>query len=257
MPTLHNAHLDGSPFFWGAGPVGVLLLHGFTATPVEVRSLAERLCDRGYTVAGPLLPGHGTVPEDLNRVRWQDWVDVAEGSYQQLAGQCDRVFIAGESMGGVVALYLASEHPEALGVMVYAPAIELTLGRFGRFALRIVAPFVPWRPKPGLDEEERWQGYRVDPLRGAGQLLRLQRETRRRLARIRQPLMVVMARLDTTVDPGAGKIILDGVRSETKELYWMEQSRHVILLGPELDQVTDLTLRFMTQALEARSGAEA
>jgi carboxylesterase len=232
-------------------------LHGFTATPIEVRSLAERLRDCGYTVAGPLLPGHGTVPEDLNRVRWQDWVDAAEDSYGQLAGQCDCVFLAGESMGGVVALYLASEHSEASGVMVYAPAIELPLGRFGRFVLRVASPFVPWRTKPGLDEEEKWQGYRVDPLRGAGQLLRLQRETRRRLAQIHQPLMAVMARLDTTVDPRAGEIILDGVRSETKELYWMEQSRHVILLGPELDQVTELTLRFMGQVLETRGRAEA
>ena len=234
----------------------MLLLHGFTATPIEVRSLAERLRDRAYTVAGPLFPGHGTVPEDLNRVRWQDWVDAAEASYRQLAEQCDRVFVAGESMGGVVALYLAAEHSEALGVMVYAPAIELTLSRFRRFVLRVAAPFVPWRPKPGLDEEERWQGYPVDPLRGAGQLLRLQHETRHRLSRIHQPLMVVMARLDTTVDPRAGEIILDGIRSETKELYWMEQSRHVILLGPELDRATDLTLRFMAQALEAHSGAE-
>ena len=141
--------------------------------------------------------------------------------------------------------------------MVYAPAIELTLSRFERFLLRVAAPFVSWRPKPGLDEEERWQGYRVDPLRGAGQLLRLQDETRHRLSRIHQPLMVMMGRLDTAVDPRAGGIILDGVRSETKELYWMEQSRHVILLGPELEQVTDLTLRLMTQALKTRGRAEA
>jgi len=26
-----------------------------------------------YTVAGPLLPGHGYEVEDMNKVCWQDW----------------------------------------------------------------------------------------------------------------------------------------------------------------------------------------
>ena len=112
-PAIHNAHLDGSPFFLEGGPVGVLLVHGFTATPVEVRSLADRLHAQGHTVAGPLLPGHGTKPEDLNRVRWQDWIDAAEEVYGRLAARSDRVFVGGTSMGAVIALYLASLHPEA------------------------------------------------------------------------------------------------------------------------------------------------
>jgi carboxylesterase len=104
--ALHNAHLEGGPFFWEAGPVGALLCHGVTATTAEVRPLARRLHEAGYTVAGPLLPGHGTRPEDLNRVSWQDWVGAAEEVYQKLSARCQRIFLGGESMGAVTAARL-------------------------------------------------------------------------------------------------------------------------------------------------------
>ena len=60
-----NPHLEGDSFFWEGGEVGILLIHGFTATTAEVRPLAEFLHKNGYTVAGPLLPGHYTKPDDL------------------------------------------------------------------------------------------------------------------------------------------------------------------------------------------------
>lgn len=248
-PELHNAQLDGSPFMLEGGPIGVLLMHGFTATPVEVRLLAKVLHDHGYTVAGPLLPGHGTRPADLNRVRWHEWAAAAETSYQALQGRCAHVFCGGESMGGVLALYLASEHPEAAGVLAYAPALVLTVRPMTRLLLRLLAPIVPWRKKQGLDERHKWQGYRVDPLRGAAQLLRLQRVVRTRLAQIHQPVLVVQGRLDTTVAPEAGEIILREVGSQVKERYWMERSTHVVLLGPELDEIAERTMCFMERAL--------
>jgi len=250
---LHNAHLEGGSFFWEAGPTGVLLIHGFTATAAEVRLLARRLHERGYTVSAPLLPGHGTDPADLNRTRWREWTDAAEGAYDQLAARCQQVLVGGESMGAVVALYLASEHPEVMGVMAYAPALKLALSPVDVIRLTLAAPFVPFHPKGSLDADTRWQGYRVDPLRGAVQLLRLARRVRRRLSRIEQPVLVVQGRRDTTVDPCVGEMILKGVRSQVKELHWMEHSPHVVLLGDERDQVTDLTLSFIESAAQ---GAE-
>lgn len=228
----------------------MLLLHGFTASPVEVRLLGEHLHKLGYTVSGPLLPGHGTVPDDLNRVRWQEWARAAEDAYQDLSARCSRVFVAGSSMGGLLALYLAAEHSQICGVMLYAPAILLRLGPVQEVLLPLVSRFVPFRAKPGLDEDDRWQGYKVDPLRGAVQLLRLQREVRRRLPQIEQPVQIVQGGKDMTVDPRVGEIILAGVRSKVKELHWMERSRHVIPLGPDLDEVVALAQRFMQEACD-------
>ncbi|MBK9207409.1 MAG: alpha/beta fold hydrolase [Anaerolineales bacterium] len=134
-PALHNPQLEGGPFFWEAGPVGVLLSHGYTATTAEVRLLAKRLHEKGYTVAGPLLAGHGTQSADLNHVSWRDWVASAEKTYEQLITRCKRIFIGGQSMGGVVALQLASQHPEAAGLLLYAPAIKLTMTTLDKIKL--------------------------------------------------------------------------------------------------------------------------
>ena len=53
--------------------IGILLVHGFTGSPASMRPWAEYLNQRGYTVKVPLLPGHGTTPEDLNLVKWEEW----------------------------------------------------------------------------------------------------------------------------------------------------------------------------------------
>lgn len=248
-PNLHNPHLEGDSFFWKSGPVGILLGHGFTATSAEVRPLAKKLHDKGYTVAGPLLPGHGTRPQDLNQVRWQDWVRTGESSLEQLFQACEVVFIGGESMGGVLALYLASRNPKISGVLLYAPAMRLVLSPLDKVKLYLGALFLNEVGRSSLDCSESWQGYPGLPLKGAIQLLRFQSATLARLSNIRQPVMILQGRRDTTVAPEAGKIILDGISSTVKELHWMENSSHTILLDVELDQSTDLSVSFMEKCL--------
>jgi carboxylesterase len=248
-PALVNPHLDGSPFFWSAGPVGVLLVHGFTATTVEVRDLAKNLVDAGYTVSAPLLPGHYTQPADLNRVRWQEWVETVEVSYAHLAETCHTVVVGGESTGGLLALYLAIQHPEVAAVLAYAPALRLQIRPWDHLRLRFLAPFIPYVPKPGSDQDTRWQGYPVNPLKGVLQLLRLQEEVRPGLPAIRQPLLVVQGCLDRSVHPGVPAEIISHVNSQVCELHWMAHSRHVLLLDDELDQVTNITLDFLHRAL--------
>ena len=242
---IFNPHHDGSPFFWQGGPVGVLLVHGFTATVQEVRLLAKQLRPHGYTIGAPLLPGHYTRPADLNHVRWQEWIQAGEEMYQKLRLQCETVFLGGESAGGLVALYLASQHPEAAGILAYAPALRLNLRPRDLALLRILAPFVAYRPKGNLDASNNWQGYPVNPLKGVVQLLQLQKEVSNLLPGIHQPVLVVQGRQDTTVHASVPDTIIERIGSIQKECHWMPHSGHCVLLDQELDQVTQLTLNFM------------
>src|SRR3990172_12692147 len=105
------------------GPVGVLMIHGYTGSPAEMRLIAEYLNGRGLRISAPLLPVHGTVPADLNRVAWTDWTRSAEQALAELSDQCKTVFVVGLSMGALLTLYLAGNHPGLPGVVVYSPAL--------------------------------------------------------------------------------------------------------------------------------------
>lgn len=233
----------------------MLLTHGLTATTAEVRPLARVLHDRGYTVAGPLLPGHGTRPEELNRFRWQDWAAEVEKVYLQLKTHCDKVFVGGESTGAVLALYMAYCHPEAAGILAFAPALRLNASRAEQLLLHLAAPFKAFIPKPVQDRpptiaDELWQGYRVNPLKGVLQLLRLQRVVRGLLPRICQPLLVIQGRHDPTVHPEVPEILAAETCSSLKEIVWLEQSWHCVAIDSEQDQVISLTLNFIERVLD-------
>src|SRR5262252_485179 len=108
-----------SPFDWTGDRRGVLLLHGFTGTPFEQRTLGERLHrDRGVTVCGPLLAGHGSSPRELALTRWQDWEASALAALDQLAQRCDRVAVGGLSMGGLLAVRMALLRPRLVRALV-------------------------------------------------------------------------------------------------------------------------------------------
>lgn len=244
-PEYQNPHLDGSTFFLPGGSTGILLFHGFTATTVEVRPLAEYLNQAGYTINAPLLPGHGTSPEDMLKVHWQDWISCAERALKELANQCENVIVAGESMGGLLSLYLASQHTSIRGIMVYAPALKID----GIWKAYLLTPFKKIVPKGYIkdDEEELfpWQGYNVLPLPAVIQLNHLQKVVLKRLRKIHQPILVMQGQLDKTINPGGSKIIIAEVSSSQKELIWLERSGHCVVLDREFEEVRRASVEFI------------
>lgn len=90
--------------------IGCLLIHGFTSTPAEMYPLAKVLNDEGYTVNSILLSGHGTTHDELLKVSYIDWYNDVESAYEELLFECEKVIVIGHSMGGLLALILASNY---------------------------------------------------------------------------------------------------------------------------------------------------
>ena len=248
---LVNPELEGDAFFWKGGDKGILLIHGLTATTAEVRPLAKRFHDEGFTVSAVLLPGHGTTPEELNQTQRKEWIAVCEKAYSELREKCSSVIVGGESTGAILTLHLASEHPEIKALLLFAPAMRLSASFLKTLFLIAVSSFVFAIPKKFENDTSSipWQGYKVNPLKAGVQLLKLQRETEKRLPRIYQPTLIIQASLDNTVDLKSGDMISRGIQSAVRESHWMEKSNHVVILDNELEEVTTITLEFVKKIL--------
>ena len=119
---ISRRELQGAaPLFWRGGPTGCLIIHGFMASPNEVGWLGTHLAEAGHTVYVPRLPGHGTDPSHMKRVRWQDWYAAVRDSWHLLRQQCERVVVIGHSMGGLLGLLLAEDETLDGLVMVAVP----------------------------------------------------------------------------------------------------------------------------------------
>src|SRR4030042_1941254 len=96
---LEKNNQSKSIFLKGDNEIGILLLHGWTSPPDELLPMAKYLNSFGYTIYAPLLRGHGTRPEDLERVRWKDWLEDAREALRELEKKSTKIFVGGISMG--------------------------------------------------------------------------------------------------------------------------------------------------------------
>lgn len=108
----------------GDGRKGVLLLHGMTGAPGEMRLVGRRLQRAGLGVSAPLLAGHGKDKAALLASTWRDWLASARGGYQRLAAEVDEVYVAGICVGGALALALCAEFPQIKGAAIYSMTFE-------------------------------------------------------------------------------------------------------------------------------------
>jgi len=241
----------GEPFFFAGGDDGVLLVHGFTGTPFEMRWLGEQLAAQGYTVLGIRLTGHATQQQDMIRARFQDWIANVEDGYHLLRKSCSRLYVGGLSMGGVLSLHSAAELPWQ-GVFSLSAPIESPDTRLATF--RPVLPLLSkvWRfsakGKPDwadLQLAEDHLEYPTHPVRAAVELDMLLAKMRKNLLRIKIPVLLVHSRSDRVVSWRHAERILQRIASEDKRLVLLEKSGHGITRDVEREQVLQEILTFL------------
>ena len=228
---IRNPQLSGEDLYWKGSQTGFLLIHGFTATTAEVRLIAEKLHQAGFTAAAPLLPGHGTHPDDLNQVSWHMWLEKVKETYEQLLDDCKHIYVIGESMGAILALELAAQHPEIAGLLLFAPAIKVRK----LWLARLLAPFKKYLKKSDEDDGLAWKGYNVYPLKATVEFLNMQRHARKLLPQLQQQLVVFTGTFDQTIAANSADTIMTRISSYQKCHILMKESNHCILLDREMD----------------------
>lgn len=106
--------IQDSSYFLPGNQNGVLLIHGLTGTPNEMRILAKGLNKAGFTVYAMQLAGHCGDEADLCKTTWQDWYKSVEDAADFLATKTNNIFVAGLSMGALLSLKLAADRPHQI-----------------------------------------------------------------------------------------------------------------------------------------------
>lgn len=237
MPGAEGFAVDG-------GDVGVLVQHGFTGTPQSMRVLGEYLGQCGFSVRVPRLPGHGTSPEDMEQSGWRDWVAGAQAGLDALAG-CRRRFIVGLSMGGTLALYLASRNDDVAGIVPINAAVSSD-------HLRALAGDDMPRFLDAIGSDIRAAGvqetaYERTPRRSIGELLQLLEATRAAVQSITCPALILSSREDHVVPPADSAYLLEHLGSSDKRLVSLENSYHVATLDNDAELIQQACATFIRE----------
>jgi carboxylesterase len=231
-------------------------VHGFTATPEEVRPLGDALAAAGFPCRAVRLPGHGTVVSDLATVSHREWISTVETAVRTMAADVPRVAIAGVSLGALLGLAVAAAGDPA----VHALALLATPLRFAderTAALRFVA-WVPGAIRPDrlirkrrgrdiVDEAARARSVAYDamPLTAVVELLRLRARVKRAIARITQPVLALHGRRDRTAPVANVEVLRRLFAGHPLDVEIFERSGHVLTEDGERDAVAARVVGFL------------
>jgi esterase/lipase/1-acyl-sn-glycerol-3-phosphate acyltransferase len=225
--------------------LGVLLVHGYLASPEQMRPLLEHLTRHGVTAYNVRLSGHGTSAVDLAAKTWHDWYYSVRYGYTILSRMTERVFVCGFGTGGLLGWLLAAANPPGLSGIV---SISAAMRPTGPYA--VAAPLVDaadhllrkmrMRKKPiefmNKESENPHFTYPRNPVHGMYQIRGLVREVTRRLPAVTVPALIIQGGNNPAVDGEGAEQYRDAISSEVKEVILVDSPYHGIVYrgGDEL-----------------------
>ncbi|MDO9455062.1 carboxylesterase [Nocardioides sp.] len=252
-PSHEPLTIAAQPDLTGGRRIGVLLSHGFTGSPVSIRPWGEALGARGYGVAVPRLPGHGTRWQDLNALRFDDWYGEVARVFDQLCLDHDAVVVGGLSMGGSLALKLAEDHPDRVsGLVMVNPA--LATKRLDVKLLPVLKHLVPSFPgiandikKEGVQEG----GYTRTPLKAIHSFMQAWPTIIGDLPQVTCPVLYFRSSEDHVVDASTRPIVLDGISSTDVTSVDLHESFHVATLDNDAPTIFEQSADFVARVTGA------
>jgi len=256
----------------------VILIHGLTGTPNEMKFLANFLNRKGYSVICPRLANHGETISVLKNTKWQDFYEsvrevvIGRGP----ANNTGPVFAAGLSMGALLALLLADEFKDRVhGVSCIAPTLFYDGWNAPRSKYLLPLAYYTFlkylfyfkeEPPYGIKNEtiqdrvHRYYsvaklddmkavaqyGYPYFPVRILYEHHRLVKYFKKRMPYITVPTQLIQAKDDDMTSVKNSQVIYNGIKSDVKEIVLLHDSYHVIVVDQERQKVADEMDRFFT-----------
>lgn len=234
----------------GSNGRAVLLLHGYTGTTSEMRPLGEYLHSLGYTVLCPRLPGHGTSVEDLKETVASQWVAAAKLGYDILAKQYSKIYVAGLSMGALLAIVIAATEKVERAAFLATPIFLQDKRAPFLPILRYFIHYLPKHKRNYHEMQKYCQAYDRMPTKPLTSLFALIKACKKELVqKITVPCIVLQSTIEHTVKPKSAQYIYDnlGTPKEAKKLVWLEKSGHILTLDAECEKVFQTVADFFAE----------
>lgn len=246
-----------SIFKQGSFNAAVLLIHGFTATPQVMEPLADHLSAFGFTVSAPMLAGHGGSREQLKASTWQDWYAGCEQELKKLKATHEHVCVCGLSLGGLLTLKLAQDHPQDITALSC-----LATPLYFDQAVRLIIPVLvytplrwlyPYKKKSGGDIKDesaknKYESIEYMPITSIHSLMKLQKVVRKNLGKEVPPTLLIHAQDDSTAPYENRQFLAEHLHSRKVETMTLKNSYHVITIDYDKDlmnaKVADFFLRY-------------
>ena len=259
-----------SEFYLRGGRSGVLLIHGLTGTPTEMRFVGNGLHRAGFTVLGMQLAGHCGDEADLLATGWRDWTASVAAAADRLSAQVDHLFVAGLSMGALLALKLAIDRPRDVdGVGLYGTTFfhdGWATPAIGRFAFllplitslgvgrgQISAEVEPYGIKDErirnrivgamLSGDSQAAGLAGFPWPSLAEFQRLSSHVRHRLHRVTAPCFVAHSSNDDVASLRNVRVIERRVRGPVEKLL-LDNSYHMVTVDQERGKLIERSAAF-------------
>ncbi len=211
-----------------------MLIHGFTGTPHELKTLASYLESKGWICRLPTLPGHGGPMQLLRGIHRKQWLEAVVRESRLIAETYGSFQIVGFSMGGLLAAYAANRYPVSRLVLLNAAVIYVSPMRLMRDL---------WR-RAKEKELSYYLRKQSTPLPSMLQFAGLVRELKREFRSIEVPTLIVQGELDQVVHPLSARYIYRSLRAE-RRLRLFPRSRHMICLDEEANLVFEEIAHFL------------
>lgn len=248
----------------------VLLFHGLTGSPFELKKYGQFLFNNGYDIYAEHLPGHGDNFEEIYTVKYQNWLDFAYEKFKLLKTEYDNVFVSGLCLGAVLALALAEKFPnEVDGVVALSTTLYLDGWRlpwykcFMPIALSTIMRFYYNYPecephgvkniktrnaiKKILAKGE--VGMNDFPMSAFYELLKLSSYIRKNLKTVRTPILLIHSKEDDLTSTKSADIVYKNISSADKEYIILYDSYHMVLYDNEKEFVFNKSLEFFDKHL--------
>jgi carboxylesterase len=250
-------HENAKEFYFPGSETGILLIHDFTSLPAEMWYLGDFLKEKGFSVKGVLLKGHGTTPKEMKATNHFDWIESAEEAYLELAEQCKEIFIAGFSMGGAIGLHLANKYDIA-GIISLSTPIRINSRQYCKAFLLKHLGFVPGKNArlTAGQRDSAAMHYDKTYVKSIVNLLQLINLVKGSLHRMDKPILIMQSYGDGTVHPSSANFIYKRVASVDKSIVFLHKSGHIITCDCEKEQVFEEVFNFISKRCKLRKESQ-